>query len=164
MGQTEKDLVRDNTEEAVKAFERIFKEVKARNTGWLLNRLLDDGRRLGGLSGAETREQYRTRLIFRLEEQEKILSTLDILGSKPVEPVVERTVKYHVSPGEGQEALRSEIVTVRFRMPKSARYGSSFREQMGGLTVGEDGYLYLVMRRIGVRWYWNPFGWEEVKK
>ena len=74
-----------------------------------------------------------------------------------------RTTEFRLPLYEAEvagEGTKQVDVTIIYRLVGSQDVvGALLRGKKGSLTVAENGTLIVVMKKIGGKWYWNPFGW-----
>ncbi|MEO8497010.1 MAG: hypothetical protein ABI614_18215 [Planctomycetota bacterium] len=129
--------------EARAEFMAIRQQFLAEHYQDLVGRLLDNGKVLTQDKVTRVAAEYRTDL-------ERTRRHLVQLG----EPSLVKESENLDSP-DGPE---SAVLTVLF----SVKEGDAVYQEVkpsGSITLGPEGKLLVVMKRIGGKWYWNPFGW-----
>jgi len=120
------------------------------------DRLLDDGEVLD-----VDRARGNAEFLQDLKRTGQIVRAAAASESEPVGVRVQREMDYELGRGEvGERVRKKEVVTVTWRLEGTVAIVEENMPGGSGLaTVGHDGNLIVLMKRIHGRWYWNPFGW-----
>lgn len=152
--------LRKTVDEAQAAFDVIAERIlTAPNSTEVAERLLDnekpiDKRRLQSRASEFARDLAKEAKILRLVRQGKT-SAADFKVKRHLFFRIPRMADKEQLAGE-----QAEEITVRYKLTGTSEIGrGQLPHNVGTQTVGQDGSLIVVMKKINGKWYWNPFGW-----
>jgi hypothetical protein len=151
----------DNVREAVIAYNQITKTLTDGNYDLLTIPVLDDGK----IIPSKKREKDKKKMAEVLELEKRVLEDLEKAGLNNYTDYRIKVMYEAVLNNGGINIKGYETTDVTFMIID----GTKIFKKHAPREVDYDGpegskKLQVYMKRINGRWYWNPFGWYEIKK